>query len=146
MLVKHKHQNRFVIAKCLLINTKHQRMAELLLITVTIMILYRHYKGWSKNGFGFDFIRRTHGSVCVCCLCVCVRDRLTRAFSSSAFSSFSRCSTLATQSPISDRLVRMSIKLSRDTLTWRSTEEKTKTMVMSATYVRFFSSTDHIQR
>lgn len=46
----------------------------------------------------------------------------TWAFSSSDFSSFSRCSTLATQSPVSDRLVRLSIKLSRDTLTWRTKE------------------------
>lgn len=59
-----------------------------------------------------------------CCVCVCW---LTWAFSSSVFSSFSRCSTLATQSPISDRLVRLSIKPSRDTLTWR-TKEGTETV------------------
>lgn len=43
---------------------------------------------------------------------------LTWAISCRDFSSFSRSSTAATQSPMTDSLVSLSIKLSRDTLTW----------------------------
>ena len=64
--------------------------------------------------------------VCTCvyalaCLTACARVYVsvcTLAFSSKDFSSFSRYSTLATQSPVSERLLSASIKPSKDNLTW----------------------------